>query len=147
MNLYDQISTHSTRSFCFLLLIFEISSIISNVSSVSRSSSQYQPLEQIIVGRPYKKTTDNNRSQHRQNHLSNKSQDEVPKEEDQLKYPSPTTLNVNEAVSSSSFLDSSSITQPAIGDHSLADDSLLDGDNKSDTELFDTLDEPKIEGE
>lgn len=148
MDLYEQISTHSTRSICFLLLIFEVSSIISNVSAVTRlsSSSQHQPSEQIIVGRPYKKTTDNNRLQHRQNHLSNKSQDEILRE-DQLKYPSQGTLNVNEAVSSSSFPDGSLITQSAIGDHSLADDSLPDGDNKSDTESLDTLDEPKIEGE
>lgn len=140
MNLYQQISIHSRRVHCFLLLILEFSTIISNVSAIS-ITSQHQPSEQIIVGRPFKKN-DNNQER---GHVSYKQQVIGVKEDRHLKSTISMPLNVDETSSSSSFVNSSIKTQPAIGDHSLADDAPFDSDNNdSDTGSFDRLVEPEV---
>lgn len=144
MDLLVQMSSHSTRPLCFLLLIFEFSIIISDASAISRTSLN-QPSGQIIVGRPFKKN-DNNRLHQAHKHLSHKSQEIEVREDGYLKSLIASPLNVNETSRSLSFVDSLITTQPAIGDHSLADDALFDSDNNSDAGSFDTSEEPKIEG-
>lgn len=67
------------------------------------------------------------------------------KEDRHLKSTISMPLNVDETSSSSSFVNSSIKTQPAIGDHSLADDAPFDSDNNdSDTGSFDRLVEPEV---
>lgn len=145
MDLYGQVRTHVTTSICYLLLIFEFSTIISNINAVPRAS-QHQSSEQIIVGRPFKKTESTRLQQQR--FLSNKS--EILTGDGHLEYLALGSLKVKEvetSTGSNSESDSgdSLVTQAAIGDHSLADDALLEINN-SDNEAVEPIDEPKIEG-